>query len=112
MNKSKQIKFVQRAYRQRIKALQKDFFTNNHTSLQLFVEYLKYIRDCTILRVDNDNEQQVNSSKLPLATLIMAITEFSAYNEENTEIKNLHWENFCELLKENFKDWLTLYDSI
>ena len=63
-----------------------------------------------ILSTDYDIiEAEKNAASI--ATLVMAIAEYEA-SIYSVEQKSFHWNNFCELLRENMEDWLELNDSI
>lgn len=105
-----QVKQLKKAYKRSFNALNKSFFKSKTTGLIIFIEYLKYIRDLMILQVEGDLEK-VNKTNVRLATIIAAIAEYEA-STYNTEQKVFHWNNFCELVKQNMEDWLELNDSI
>ena len=105
----KETKYLNNAYAKSIDNLQKNFFTDKSTGLTLFVEYLKYIRDFTVLATNNNSEE----AKLKIATIITAIAEFEAYiQEQDSKRKKFHWYNFCELIKQNMEEWLKINDSV
>ena len=98
------ITIVNKAYEKVLDKLNKQFFTHNKTGLLLFVEYLKYLRDMLILQ---------NCDETVLTSCTTAIAEFDSYNScDNSTKKQFHWDNFCELLKQNMEDWLTANDSV
>ena len=70
------------------------------SGLLLFVEHLKYLRDIYII-----TQQPVDL----IATLNAAIDEFDAYQKTQ---KEFHWNNFCEFVKSNMKEWLITNDSV
>jgi hypothetical protein len=45
-----------------------------------------------------------------LTTIITAVAEYEA--SISTDQKVFHWNNFCELVKQNMEDWLELNDSV
>ena len=113
---SKQTKnLLNRAYTKPLKSLQKDFFVKNTTGLLLFVEYLKYLRDSLILKTSK-NINDIEKLKIKVSTIIAAITEFEAYLKskdiKDEQQKKLHWNNFCELIKQNMEEWLKTDDPI
>lgn len=104
----RQLKQLNKAYHKNIKNLEKQFYSQTkNVSLIIFIEYLKYIRDLYILK------NTVDFSNTNLMSLIIAIAEFDTY-KENIELsqKQFHWQNFCELFKQNAEEWLILNDSI
>jgi hypothetical protein len=107
---SKETKQITKAYTKAFNKLQKDIFTNKKSGLALFVEYLRYLRDFTVLTGYNDESE---NTKLKIATLIATIAEFDAYVQMHDEKQRaFHWNNFCELLKQNMEDWLKINDSV
>jgi hypothetical protein len=83
---------LKRAYKKRLKSLNKKFFNNKNIGLELFLEHLKYTRDFLILQ---------NSECAPV--LITAIAEFEMYQASTDEKqKAFHWRNFCEFIKLNY----------
>lgn len=94
-----EIKQLDKAYTKRFKLLNKNILESEDSGLLLFVEHLKYLRDIYILRQPTD----------VIVTLNAAIEEFEAY--KNTK-KDFHWNNFCEFLKQNMKEWLAINDSV
>ena len=106
MRKKSQVKLLNKAYYKSLKNLNKNFFNNKNTGLFLFIEYLKYIRDSLIIEDSNAEQDQEK-----LATIITAIAEFEAYTScRDTTNKTFHWANFCELVKQNLREWID--DSI
>lgn len=91
---------LNKAYIKRFKLLNKNILTKNNFGLVFFVEYLKYLRDASILT------QKTNKTAV---TLNAAIEEFEAYVRTN---KDFHWNNFCEFVRLNMKEWLTVNDSV
>lgn len=105
----KQVKQLNRAYKKSFNTLNKSFFQSKTTGLDMFVEYLRYLRDLMILSVDGDLEKD-SKTNMKLATIVTAIAEYEA--SIAAEQKVFHWNNFCELVKQNMEDWLELDDSI
>ena len=102
MHKKSQIKILNKAYHKSLKNLNTKFFSNKNTGLFLFIEYLKYIRDSLIIENSDTKHDQEK-----LATLITAIAEFEAYNScKDVTNKTFHWNNFCELVKQNLEEWI------
>jgi hypothetical protein len=93
---------LNKAFTKRLKQLNKDILniTANNAGLPVFVEGLKYIRDTYII---------TQKSTDAIATLNAAIEEFEAYTKTGEEF---HWNNFCEFVKLNMKEWLAANDSI
>ena len=105
--KNKRIKQLNRVYRKSLKILSNQLFVDKNTIILLSIEQLKYIRDLLAITALDKNE-------VALATLSAAIAEFEAYNNKDSKdvYKKFHWENFCELYKQNMEEWLSLNDSI
>lgn len=107
---TKEAKQLNKAYKKRFNYLQKGFFENKEIGLTLFVEYLKYLRDCIVLCEYNS---ELERSKVKMASIIAAIAEFEAYTQtQKDKQKTFHWNTFCELLKQNMEDWLKIDDSV
>jgi hypothetical protein len=95
---------LRKAYTKRINSLNKNFFKDPNSGLNIFVEHLKYKRDNLILDTNNDNT---------LATIVTAIAEFEAYQiSEDAKQKEFHWNNFCDFVKLNMEEWQTLNDTV
>jgi hypothetical protein len=107
MNKKSEINLLNKSYNKRFKAINNSFFDQPKTGIVAFIEYLKYIRDFIII-----NAEVSVSDNAAIATLITAVAEAEAYLGCNEALKQFHWNNFCELLKQNMEDWLLAYDSI
>lgn len=105
----KQIKQLNKAYKKSFNTLNKSFFQSKTTGLDMFVEYLRYLRDLMILSADVDLEKD-SKTNMKLATIITTVAEYEA--SLATDQKAFHWNNFCELVKQNMEDWLELNDSI
>lgn len=97
MNKIKQLN---KAYSKRFKQLSKNILTSSNAGVIMFVEHLKYLRDAHIV-----NQTSTDAA----ATLNAAIEEFEAFTLTQQEF---HWNNFCEFVKLNMKEWLSINDSI
>ena len=93
------IKQLNKAYIKRFKQLNKNILSTG-AGLQVFAEYLKYLRDIFII-----TQKSVDS----IASLNAAIEEFEAYTESK---KEFHWNNFCEFVKLNMKEWLSVNDTV
>ena len=104
--KNKQLSKLNKVYRKRFNELNKILLNEPSASLWLLVEHLKYLRDTTIIK--GNNEVLENNI---LVTLMMALNEFYSALVD-TKQKEFHWENFCEFLKLNMEEWLALNDSI
>lgn len=107
MNKS--IKQLNKAYAKRFKQLNKNMLITNNSGLMTlvvdaglvtFVEHLRYLRDIYII-----TQRSTDS----IATLNAAIEEFEAHAENK---KEFHWNNFCEFVRLNMREWLATNDSI
>ena len=104
------IKQLNQAYSKRFKRINKHLLakkdSNNvavltsDSGLILFVEHLKYLRDFYLV-----TQGSINAA----TTLNAAIEEFEAYCDT---LKDFHWNNFCEHIKLNMKEWLAINDSI
>lgn len=91
---------LQKAYQSRIKNNSKNIFNTKDSGLNLFVDYLCYLRDTAILNYENTEEY---------ASLMAAIAEYKASKIScENDIKEFHWNNFCELLRLNMQKWLML----
>ena len=95
-----EVKQLNKAYIKRFKQLNKNILTTEDAGLIVFVEHLKYLRDAYILTLQSADT---------IATLNTAIEEFEAYRKTK---KDFHWNNFCEFLKQNMKEWLAVNDSV
>lgn len=95
-----EVKQLNSAYTKRFKQLNKNILAAEDSGLLVLVEHLRYLRDAYIL---------TQTAADTIATLNVAIKEFEAYR--NTK-KDFHWNNFCEFLKQNMKEWLAVNDSI
>ena len=103
------IKQLNKAYAKRFKQLtdntlaaEKSGITILHSDIGLivFVEHLKYLRDIYII---------TRSSMEIIVTLNAAIEEFEAFKSNQ---KDFHWNNFCEIVKLNMKEWLAVNDPV
>ena len=107
---AKELKQLNKAYKNRLNALQKSFFDDNETGLLLFAEYLRYLRDSIVLAEFHSETEAV---KVKMATIMAAVAELDAYlHDVGTQQKTFHWNTFCELLKQNMEDWLKIDDSV
>jgi hypothetical protein len=95
-----EIKQLNKAYTKRFKQLNKTLLNTSISGLNVFVEHLKYLRDVYIL---------TQKSTAVIATLNAAIEEFEAFK---TNQKEFHWNNFCEFVRLNMKEWLATNDSV
>ena len=91
---------LDKAYSKRFKQLNKNMMTSSDSGLILLVEHLKYLRDVCIV-----TEKPADI----IATLDVAIEEFDAFRKTK---KEFHWNNFCEFVKLNMKEWLVANDSV
>lgn len=107
--RKQQIKQLNKAYRRSFNTLNKALFQSKSAGLVIFIEYLRYLRDLMILSVEGDLEK-VNRTNTKLATIIAAVAEYEA--SLSMEQKAFHWNNFCELVKQNMEEWLELDDSV
>jgi hypothetical protein len=95
-----EVKLLNKAYTKRFEQLNKNILCAEDSGLIVFVEHLKYLRDAYIL-----TQKSIDT----VVTLNAAIEEFEAYRKTK---KDFHWNNFCEFLKQNMKEWLAVNDSI
>lgn len=108
MHTKLQIKLLNKTYNRNFKKLYKKFFADKNTGLFLFVEYLKYLKD-TMLTEPLEQADKITN----LNTVTLAIAEFEAYvNYRDYSKKSFHWNNFCELIKQNMEEWLQINDSV
>lgn len=111
---STQTKQIAKVYKKSFSLLYKDFFKDTNIGLKLFVEYLRYLRD--LVTCDVNNEESIERALTKMAIITTAIAEFDAYERSkdtyNSQQKVFHWNNFCELLKQNMEEWLTIDDTI
>ena len=94
------LKQLNRAYIKRFNQINKNMLTVNGSGLLMFVEYLKYLRDVSIL---------TQKPSETITTITIAIEEFEAFNKNQ---KEFHWNSFCEFTKLNMKEWLAVNDSV
>jgi hypothetical protein len=98
-----EVKYLNKAYTKKFKHLNKQLLNTRNSGLLIFVEHLKYLRDIQVLTT---NSIETNSY---IASLNAAIEEFEAYTKNQ---KEFHWNNFCEFVKLNMKEWLSANDSV
>lgn len=91
---------LNKAYKRRLKYLNKNMLSTDESGLLVFVEYLKYLRDTHVL---------TQGSTDAIKTLTAAIEEFNTYQKNK---KEFHWNNFWEFVKLNMKEWLIVNDSV
>ena len=107
---AKETKQLNKAYKNRFNCLQNSIFVNKEAGLTLFIEYLKYLRDLIVI---NEYNKELEDSKVKMASIIATIAEFDAYKQaQDNQQKTFHWNNFCELFKQNMEDWLKIDDSV
>ena len=107
--RKQQIKQLNKAYKKSFNTLNKSLFQSKAAGLNIFIEHLKYLRDSMILSAEG-NLEEANKTDTKLTTIITAVAEYEA--SINTTQKTFHWNNFCELVKQNMEDWLKLDDSV
>ena len=93
-------KLLNKAYTKKFKKLTKNILNANDAGLMVFIEHLKYLRDINIITQGPTHK---------IATMNAAIEEFEAYKKTK---KEFHYNNFCEFLKQNMKEWLAVDDSV
>lgn len=107
---AKEFKQLNCAYKKSFINIQKAYTVDKSFGLVFFAEYLRYLRDFIILHKYNDN---LDESKLTIASIIAAIAEFDAYSScDDKKQRDFHWNSFCELVKQNMEDWLSIDDSV
>ena len=105
LNKKALQKQLNKAYTKRFKQLNKGLINTTDAGLLIFVEHLKYLRDCYIL----NSLEKPTTTDSKLNSISIAINEFEIYQKNK---KEFHWRNFCEFVKLNTEEWLKLNDSI
>ena len=71
-----------------------------------------YLRDNLLLKIPDDQTTNPTISTA-LNALVVAVDELKLWqNSISDEQKDIHWNTFCELIKTNMKEWLTLNDSV
>lgn len=96
---------IDKAYKKLFKKRLENEFYNKDLGLVFFINHLEYLRDTLLL--ENVSEVGREPVKNTLATISTAIAEAHAYmNSETEEQKAFHWNNFCDFLKFNMKEWL------
>lgn len=104
-------KQLKKAYKKRFKVLNKSFFDDSASGILLFNEYLKYLRDFMIVNTDDYLESDEKNTRI--ATINTTVAELASWQKtDNESKKDFHWNNFCELIKLNMKEWLVPNDSI
>jgi hypothetical protein len=104
-------KQLNKAYKKRLKFLNKTFFKNKKQGINLFEEYLKYLRDYIFITSPDVVKDELVKTKI--ATINTAVAELESWRKTvNESKKDFHWDNFCELLKLNMKEWLVPNDSV
>jgi hypothetical protein len=98
-------------YSKRLKNMAALGINNKDIGLDFLAEHLRYLRDRLILKNISNLEQE--PAKTDIALLASAIAEFDAYQgtQEITQ-KTFHLNTFCDFLRLNMGEWLTLNDSI
>jgi hypothetical protein len=104
-----QVKQLNKAYKRSFNTLNKSLFQSKSAGLAIFIEHLRYLRDSMILAAGDDLEK-ANETNMKLATIITAVAEYEASTSADQKV--FHWNNFCELVKQNMEDWLELNDSV
>jgi hypothetical protein len=100
-NMKNQLKQLNKAYCKRL---------NKVDGLEYFIEYLKYLRDYSIINVESAEVLKASSK---VTALIVTISEFEAYRDSTEEKqRKFHWINFWELVKLNMEEWQVLNDSV
>lgn len=89
---------LSKAYKKRFDRLNKLVLKSSTVGFDYFIEHLKYQRDLLIISAEEENLKE----NIKLATIIAIIAEYEA--SKTSENKELHWNTFCELLKQNMED--------
>lgn len=103
---NREIKRLIKAYNKRFKALLKEAPNKDSTGILLFIEHLKCRRDLLLLASSKD-KQETDYQILLFDTVV---AEFEA--STSSTYGNFHWNNFCELLRQNKEELTKLHDSI
>lgn len=98
---------LNKAYTKRFKQLNKNILVTNNSGLIIFIEHLKYLRDTQIMSQNSTEASEKTNSDI--IALTAAIEEFDAYMKSQ---KEFHWNNFCEFIKLNMREWLVVNDSV
>lgn len=109
------IKQINKTYETTLENIQKSFFKSSQTGLDLFVEYLRYIRDSLIIKAPDLSVSP--DENLIIATIMAAIAEYESYenykiSKADERLQKFHWDNFWELIKYNLREWQALNDTI
>ena len=124
MEFKKTYKKLCKAYSKKLKKIQKNSFISLADNLEYFVNYLKFIRDYLILTEPATNSDGTENCKI--TTIAAAIAEYEQYlvscdsinwlksqNSMETDAslnkytieKQLHWNYFWEIVKQNGLLW-------
>ncbi len=111
----KQSKQIDRTYDYTLKVLRKDFFNNNRAGLNLFIEYLRYVRDKIV--ISSNSLDTTLPENFLVASITTAVAEFEAYenyyiSNASEQLQKFHWDNFWELVKQNLEEWLSFDASV
>lgn len=114
-NREKQIKQIKKTYDSTMKILQKDFFIDNRSGLNLFVEYLRALRDQILIKTGNTEPESLES--FYALSITTAVAEYESYenyliSNGSEQLKSFHWNNFWELVKQHLEGWISFNDSI
>ena len=117
-------KQLYKAYKKRLKKLHKTSSLSLDKSLELFVTRLKFVRDYFLLTESPVNTDGTENYKI--STVATAIAEYEQYlasanniewlqkeNNADTEAslqkykieQQLHWDCFCEIIRQNMSTW-------
>ena len=104
-------KQLEKIYRKKFSTLYKTFYQDTTVGLKLFIEYLKYLSK--LITCDINNEDSIQKALVKLSIITIAIAEYEAYEKETDEKQKIfHWNNFCEMLKQNMGEWLKINDTV
>lgn len=106
---NREIKRLIKAYNKRFKALLKEAPNKDSAGILLFIEHLKCRRDLLLLASSKD-KQETKPCEYQIILFDTVVAEFEASISSTYE--NFHWNNFCELLRQNKEELTKLHDSI
>lgn len=107
-NRNKQLEKI---YRKKFSTLYKTFYQDTTVGLKLFIEYLRYLSK--LITCDINDEDSIQKTLAKLSIITITIAEYEAYEKETNEKQKLfHWNNFCEMLKQNMGEWLIVNDTV
>lgn len=100
---------IDTAYKKRLSQLLKNKFGDTDLGIILLIEYLKYMRDCTII---SDVDIYENAAiKYRLASLMTAVAELESYLSGG-ENPQFHLDSSLTIIKQNLTDWIKDNDTV